>query len=443
MLKPDAILKPLSPLTRLQALLDSGDQTPATIAAHSLAHANANQSRNTYLHLDAEALLQQAAAPPAGPLHGVPISLKDCIDLAGTITTCGSRAYSLRQQPSLEDASLAKAIRRAGGLITGKTHLHPLAYGITGQNADYGDCLQPRDPSLLTGGSSSGAAASVQEGSALAAIGTDTGGSIRVPAALCGLAGYRASHALAARHVPNLWTGAVHLAPSFDTPGLLVRDPRDLAPIAEALFGVARTTHTAARIGYVAESFLEDATSDVLACFHAWQQQVPPASTFDATWWSGSRQIFADIQAVEAARIHSGFFDEHGPVIAERLHRGASISAAELANLLDQLGAFRAAMASLFAGFDFLIVPCAPISRLFANEDQSHARNAILRYTTPFSLAGLPVISLPGEIIGAPFGTGIQVAAAAGEDSALLAFAATLGDSLAQPEPRGKVLPCF
>ena len=91
------------------------------------------------------------------------------------------------------DSWLVEKLRAAGAVITGKTHLHPLAYGITGENPDFGDCVQPQDPGALTGGSSSGAGASIMEGSAVAAIGTDTGGSIRVPAALCGFAGYRAS----------------------------------------------------------------------------------------------------------------------------------------------------------------------------------------------------------------------------------------------------------
>ena len=114
---------------------------------------------------------------------------------------------------------------------------HQLPYGITGQNPDYGDCVQTNDALRLTGGSSSGAAASVQEGSAVAAIGTDTGGSIRAPAALCGLAGYRASIDLA--HQRGLWRGGVHLAPSFDTLGWLFRDLRDAPLLAEALFGLS------------------------------------------------------------------------------------------------------------------------------------------------------------------------------------------------------------
>jgi hypothetical protein len=130
--------------------------------------------------------------------------------------------YAARQPAAAADSWVAARLRDAGAVIIGKAHLHQLAYGVTGENRDYGDCLQPADPALLTGGSSSGAAASIQEGSALAAIGTDTGGSVRAPAALCGLTGYRASLGI------GDWTGGYHLAPSFDTIGWLCRDLRDL-----------------------------------------------------------------------------------------------------------------------------------------------------------------------------------------------------------------------
>lgn len=144
----------------------------------------------------------------------------------------------------------------------GKTHLHQLAYSITGENAEYGDCLQPDNPQALTGGSSSGSAASVQEGSAVAAIGTDTGGSIRLPAALCGLAGYRASVGL------GCWQGAAHLAPSFDTLGWLFRDLRDGPLLASALFGVKCTpAKPRVRIAAVTGSFLDDCEPAVLQVY--------------------------------------------------------------------------------------------------------------------------------------------------------------------------------
>ena len=162
-------------------------------------------------------------------LWGLPISVKDCFDLAGSPTTCGVHFYRDLNGNATRDSWLVEQLRAAGAVIIGKTHLHPLAYGITGENPEFGDCVQPRDAGALTGGSSSGAAASVQEGSAVAAIGTDTGGSVRAPAALCGLAGYRATLGR------GDWRGGAHLAESFDTMGWLFRDLED-APLLAAPF---------------------------------------------------------------------------------------------------------------------------------------------------------------------------------------------------------------
>jgi Asp-tRNA(Asn)/Glu-tRNA(Gln) amidotransferase A subunit family amidase len=423
------MLQPISPLTQLRQALATGAATG--VATECIARANANASRNTYVHLDAEALLAEARdLDPAAPLYGIPISLKDCFDLAGTVTTAGSRFYADHNPPATADSAIAHAIKAAGALIPGKTHLHPLAYGITGQNPEYGDCLQPRDATLLTGGSSSGAAASVQEGSALAAIGTDTGGSIRVPAALCGIAGYRASHSAS----QPFWPGGHHLAPTFDTVGFFVRDPRDLAPIAHALFNIPIVPAPQPRIAFVAESWLPGATPEVLAAYAAWRAALTPLAagvvSIQPEFWRQSWDIFSPIQAHEAAQIHAVHAAYFEPSIAERLRWGASISPAEIAVLHLQLREFRAKMDELFERFDLLMLPASPVHRLLADQDQSQARANILRYTTPFSLTGVPVISLPGELLGAPLGTGVQIAAAPGKDAALLAFAAEVGQTL-------------
>jgi Asp-tRNA(Asn)/Glu-tRNA(Gln) amidotransferase A subunit family amidase len=437
------MLEKVSPLTKLQTALASGQLTPFDIARDTVERANSNASRNTYLYFNPDELLEQATLQSKvlgkrPPLFSIPISLKDCFDLTGVTTTCGSRFCAEQNSIAAEDSGIALRLRRAGALIIGKTHLHPLAYGITGQNPDYGDCLQPRDATLLTGGSSSGAAASVQEGSALAAIGTDTGGSIRVPAALCGLVGYRASHGLAAPDgwFPDAWTGAAHLAASFDTIGFLLRDPRDAAPIAHALFGVPIGEATRnPRIGGVPASFLGDCEADSLTSFHAWKRRLAAMDTqveeIDATPWHNVFEIFAGIQAHEAAALHNGNFDHFEPAIRDRLRWGASLTTDVLDALHLRLQTFRAGMRELFTRFDLLMLPAAPVSRLRADADLSDARRTILRYTTPFSLAGLPALSLPGEMIDAPFGTGLQIAAAPNADPMLLAFAAAVGRDLA------------
>ena len=436
-------LPPESPLAELRRALATGDATLAAVAEDCLEHANASASQNTYIEIDRARLMAEAAQPAPGPLHGVPVSLKDCFDLAGTRTTFGSRFYAEHNPVVQRDSAVAERLRGAGALITGKTHLHPLAYGITGQNADFGDCLQPQHPALLTGGSSSGAAASVQEGSALAAIGTDTGGSIRVPAALCGLTGYRASHAMAAPGGlwPDMWRGSMALAPSFDTLGLIFRDPRDAEPLARALFQFKPAAPASApRIGCAPLEFLDDSSAEVLDAYARWKMWLTSTGAalrwIDPAPWSDAVPIFTAIQAHEAAQIHAGHFDEFGPLIAQRLHWGASIDAHALAALRQRHAGFRAGLASLFDEVDFLLLPVAPVARLNATEDQSTMRTAILRYTAPFSLGGLPIVSLPGPLVGGAYGTGVQLAAAPAADAALLALVTTLAHAL-QHRPLG------
>jgi Asp-tRNA(Asn)/Glu-tRNA(Gln) amidotransferase A subunit family amidase len=424
-----------SPLTLLQRALAEGRTTPAEIAAECAAKANGNASHNTYIHFDADELARDAATlVPGTPLYGVPVSLKDLFDLAGTHTTAGSKFYEQLNPPATTDSTVAARMKQSGCLITGKTHLHPLAYGLTGENLEYGDCLQPRDAGLLTGGSSSGAVASVQEGSALAAIGTDTGGSVRIPAALSGLVGYRASHGL-----PSVWQGqwrgGVHLSQSFDTIGVFMRDPRDLPQIAAGLFPLpAGTAPRKPRIGCVAESFAADANPECMAAYRAWKQKLANSGAtlidFDPVGWNASTEIYAPIQANEAAAIHRQHFGKLlptlDPAIAKRLQWGASLTDQDMDALRSRHDYFRAAIAALLAQFDFLLVPSAPVNRLPVGEDYTNARNGILRYTTPFSLSGLPVVTLPGELIGEAVGTGVQLAAAQLEDGSLLAYAAGL-----------------
>jgi len=405
--------------------------------ARFAAKANGNASHNTYLPSFAAQSLERAEQLPQifpdeknrPTLYGIPVSIKDCFDVEGTVTTCGSRFYAQRNSPAEKNSWVAQRLLDAGAILTGKTHLHQLAYGITGENADYGDCLQPRDAALLTGGSSSGAAASVQEGSALFAIGTDTGGSVRIPSALCGLAGYRSSHGVSLGE--TRWAGGYHLAPTFDTIGLLFRDLRDAATLAGAIFDIAPVPAPATiRIACVDEGFLSDCEPAILDAYSSSKRHLAlhgaGLTNFDATFWDDAPAIYSPIVASEAAVIHRGHFQRFEPVIAERMTYGASISSAELWNLRQRLEAFRSRMFSLFENYDLLLAPCAPVSKLQAGKDHAESRKAILRYTTPASLTGLPAVTLPGELIGAAFGTGMQLLAAPMQDATLLAFASTL-----------------
>ena len=404
----------------------------------ALANANANASHNTYLWRD-EAWTQSearrvASMPPENGegsrnanqlLWGIPISIKDCFDLAGSPTSCGTRFYRDLHGVAAHDSWLVERLRAAGAVITGKTHLHPLAYGITGENPEFGDCLQPGDAGALTGGSSSGAAASVMENSAMAAIGTDTGGSVRVPAALCGIAGYRASLGR------GDWHGGAHLAQSFDTFGWLFRHLED-GPLLGSIFGPtdASEKKLPAKFAVVDDSFLEDCEPQVVASLRQCQAELEAlglqAVKVDVAWWSDARDIFAPIQASEAARIHRGNYQEFESSIRQRLEWGASLNDETIAALRQRHSAFRDRMDSLLADHELLLLPAAPVARLEAGADHSQTRVRLLRYTAPVSLAGMPAVTIPFLRNGRPAG-GMQLIAAREDDARLLALAAALG----------------
>lgn len=416
----------------LRAALASGSVPPAALADEALSHANGNAGRNTYLWRDADWTRAEAVRAEAMPrneggpfgdgravLWGLPVSVKDCFDLAGSPTSCGVQFYRDLNGIATRDSWLVERLRAAGAVITGKTHLHPLAYGITGENPEFGDCVQPWNADALTGGSSSGAAASVQEGSAVLAFGTDTGGSVRAPAALCGLAGYRATLGR------GNWRGGTHLAQSFDTMGCLFRDLSD-APLLAGLFDAESTEAQPefSRFAVVDDGFFHDCEAGILSSLRttvgALETLGLHGTRIDAGWWAESFEIYAPIQTWEAARIHAGHFDQIGSPIRERLEWGATIGPGEIAALRERHMIFRKRMDELFAAHELVLLPASPVASLAAGADHSETRVRLLRYTTPFSVAGVPVVTVPCAV------GGVQIAAAQGCDEALLRLAGRL-----------------
>lgn len=422
-------------LRQLAENLRAGRRDPVDIVRQALDRANSNAGRNVYVWLDRERAMQRAAAlaslfpkrssRPA--LYGLPVSLKDCFDLAGTVTTCGTHFYAQRNAVAGADSAVARRLLASGAVIVGKTHLHPLAYGITGENPNYGDCTQPGRPERLTGGSSSGAAASVVERSACAAIGTDTGGSIRVPAALCGLAGYRSSYEVSR----NLWSGGAHLAPSFDTLGWIYRSLEDGPWLGRALFDLPKTEAAwqHPRVAVVGQGFLSDCERAVLEGYESVQQEMERCGALlqeaDVGFWRESTDIFAPIQAREAATLHAGHFDAFEPAIRDRLTWGAGIREDELSSLRERRVAFCDRMDALFQTCDLLVLPASPVTALQVGADHFQTRLRLLRYTTPISLAGLPAVTIPAAA-GIDAG-GVQVVAKHGSDAALLEWSARIG----------------
>ena len=424
----------------LRSALATESINPIELSRLALSRSNQNRNRNTYLwqneawtraEADRAATIPRAAGGPFGDgraaIWGLPISIKDCFDLAGAPTSCGVKLYRDLNGIASHDSWLAEQLRTLGAVITGKTHLHALAYGITGENPEFGDCIQPGTNDALTGGSSSGAVASVMEGSAVAAIGTDTGGSVRVPAALCGLAGYRATLGR------GNWRGGAHLAESFDTMGWLFRDLED-APLLAAPFAPAGAAPSRRfqHFAYVGDRFLHDCEPEIAVSFRTAVRELESigleARKIEPDWWEKSIEIFAPIQASEAARLHAGHFASFEPLIRGRLEWGASLSAPDLTALRHRHVDFRARMDDLFAAHDLVLLPCAPVAKLTAGAHHTDMlRKRLLRYTAPFSLAGVPCVAIPCAA------GGMQLAAAREHDESLLELAGQIGAARNSP----------
>jgi aspartyl-tRNA(Asn)/glutamyl-tRNA(Gln) amidotransferase subunit A len=216
--------------------------------------------------------------------------------------------------------------------------------------------------------------------------------------------------------------------------GWLFRDLED-APFFAAPFAPAEpASHSPfTRFAAIADSFLHDCEPEIIASFHNTIRELQAlglqAQTVSPAWWSESADIFSPIQASEASRIHAGHFDRIQPDIRERLEWGARIAPAELAALRQRHAAFNMRMNDLFAEHQLLLLPCAPVARLAAGADHSKTRVRLLRYTTPFSLAGVPAVAIPCAI------GGMQLAASRGFDEPLLQLAARLGVSRKSAAP--------
>ena len=417
-------------IRELSRRLHEGTLTVEAVAESALAAARDGARSRAFTWLDeagvARRVQQLQEAGPGGPLWGVPVSVKDLFDVAGLPTTCGSPFYAGTRPVPDTDSGYVARWRAAGALFTGKTVLNEFAYGITGENRCYGDCTQPARPDRLTGGSSSGAAASVLMGAAAIGLGTDTGGSLRVPAALCGLVSYRATLGFAD------WSGSFPLAHAFDTLGWLQRSAADVAFVARALHPEVPVPvrPRAPRVGLVVGEWLAPAEREVLAALGRFADLLEEAGAevvrVEGAGWDKAVDLFVPIQAHEAHGIHSRYLPSHAgaydPAILTRLEMGRNVGQARYQELVGQREEFSRGVAALFDGVELLLAPASAMRVLKAGADHSGTRPRLLKMTAPASLGGLPVLTLPWLEDGEP-GLGFQVMAPRGGDARLWGFA--------------------
>lgn len=396
-----------------------------------------NPRLNAFVQVDACVALAQARKADAllaqgldlGPLHGIPVAVKDNIDTFDYITTYGS-AHFEGFQPD-RDALCVQRVREAGAVIIGKTLTHEFAYGPTGDRSLQGAARNPWDARCITGGSSAGSAAAVASGMVPLALGTDTGGSIRIPSALCGTVGFKPSFAC----VPV--DGVFPLSSSLDHVGPIANHVEDARLLFEVLAGRAGTPAThpqPLRVGWMTCPSFGPVDADVHQQVYGAAQQLFGDALQETDELhhlaAGMKDTLLILQRAEAFEVHAERMRDaphkFEQEVRERLEVSEEVRGWQYIRAQASQARYKAAMARLFEQYDLLVSPSVPITATEVNarevrvgEQDIDVRAAVLSYTSAWNLTGLPALSLPvGHVRGMP--VGLQLIGAAGADDRLL-----------------------
>lgn len=335
-------------------------------------------------------------------VDGGPVAIKDLLDTAGLVTTYGSAIFA--EHVPTRSAEAVLRLEASGYAVAGKTNLHEFAYGISSQNPHYGTVPNPRAPGRLAGGSSGGSAAAIAAGDVQLALGTDSGGSIRIPAAWCGVVGLKPTYGL----VPT--DGCFPLAPSYDHVG----------PMASSVAGCVDLMR--ALVPEFAEQSLD--SLDDLDIGVAWFDGSPPLVQAQAV---DLPLVDRDEYALfmrEVADVHEGLYperaDEYGENVRWKLERCITVKDAEVAAAERARAAYRERCEALLDGIDLLITPTVPIGPPPADVDEREIRDQATRFTYPFNVLRRPALALPLR------GSSIQLVGRHGDDALVLAAGALL-----------------
>ena len=418
----------------LAADLRAGRVTPAALVEHALSSAADNAALNAFVMLDeagalaaaADAERELASGVDRGPLHGIPVAVKDMIDVAGLPTGLGSRLYGTRIAE--RDADCVAAVRAAGAIVIGKTTTHELAYGPTGDRSATGPTHNPHRLTAMSGGSSAGSAAAVAAGVVPLALGTDTGGSVRIPAACCGIVGLKTTHGRLSVD------GVFPLSTSLDIVGPLARTAADCALLWQALSGEPPAPLDGQpRIGWIAPFHPTSAAVTALARKAA--ERLGPLAAVEVGW-NSLHTVYRAIQSSETYAVHADrapAFDELlNPEVAARIRAAAEVRGWEYVRALRQREELREIFLTTMAQHDVLALPtipftAPPIDARTTDVDGAavDVRAGLLSLTSPWNVLGAPAISVPaGFVSGLP--VGLQLVAAPGRESLLLALAEQL-----------------
>ena len=373
-----------------------------------------------------------------GPLHGIPIGLKDLIDTAGVKTTCASALF-LDRVPA-EDAEVVRRLKSAGAVLIGKQNMQEFAYGGTSTSSYFSAVHNPWDIDRIAGGSSGGSAAAVATGMCFGAIGTDTGGSIREPAAFCGLVGLKATYGRVSAR------GVFPLSPSLDHVGPICRNVIDTALMLQAVAGYDRfdttsvdfpvdsytealNVKTKPRIGIVRRPFFDDLDPDIEKAMNEALKQIDILSS--AVLEIDLPSTPTAVQAPEVYAVHSKYFtaspELYGPWMHERLKQAAAVDTVTYIEARHELDRVRRCVGDVFSKVDLLLTPTTPVPPITITEAMNMspepAGELWLRNTRPFNAYGLPTISIPCGFTRGGLPIGLQISGPHFSERSLLSFA--------------------
>jgi len=432
------VIADLPSIAELAPRLRTREISPVEITTQSLRRIEKlNPALNAFITVMAESALADARAAEdelvrgqwRGPLHGIPVALKDLIDTSGTPTTAASAAF--KDRIPNDDADIVRRLRQAGAVIIGKNNLHEFAYGGSSLVSHYGDIHNPWNPQHIAGGSSGGSAAAVATRMACAAIGTDTAGSIREPAALCGCVGLKPTYGRVSSR------GVIPLSPSLDHVGPLATTVSDAATVLQAIAGYDAADITSADVP------VEDYISSVREPAKSLRVGIPRAYFFDDLdpevasavehALSGIKTLVAEVreiklsvptdrtlQAAESYAYHAERVARHADLYqgetARRIRTGENVTAPQYIAAQREMNQQRRRIHDVFADVDVLVTPTMPIpapliAELKASPDALRpAELKLLRNTRPFNVWGLPAISIPCGFTQSGLPIGLQIA---------------------------------
>ncbi|WP_448189744.1 amidase [Azospirillum sp. sgz301742] len=434
----------MSTILSLAADLAAGRTTSVALTEQALARIAdpAGEGARTFLHVDRDAALKaaqasdllRAAGVVPSPLAGLPVSVKDLFDVAGQVTTAGSVVLA-DAAPAAKDAPAVARLRAAGAVIVGRTNMTEFAFSGLGLNPHHGTPGNPFDRARIPGGSSSGAGVSVADGMAVAAVGSDTGGSVRIPSAFCGLVGFKPTQA----RIPR--DGALPLSWTLDTVGPLARSVACCAILDAVMAGAAPVVPEAVdlaglRLGVPKTIVLDGMDATVAAAFNRALEALSKAGArvveielpvLDRIPQANAKGGFASPEAYAWHRellARSG--DRYDPRVRMRIQRGQEQSAADYIELTRIRTAVMAEAEAATRAFDALVMPTVPVVPPRVDEladDAAYARinMLVLRNPSLWNFLDRPAVSLPMATDGLP--AGLMLVGKRGHDRNLLRVA--------------------